>query len=172
MGDATGVEQMECVNDPEQTTVGASQYNTIAAQCCESDGTTCRRYVGNSNTGCIVGHSRWEAVTPTTYTQAVAICEEHGLQLCSVSCRNQGCFYNRHPVWTALPCEESATTGHGRNLAMQAGSGTSSGVVAIGAAATAILPLAFAGYMYHRRRHLSSPERPKSTLGPQVHTLI
>ena len=96
---------MECVRDPAQTTAGTGQFNTIAAQCCKSDG-TCHRSIENS--GCVAGHSKNEGLTPTTYSQAVAMCEEHGLELCTQSCRNTGCLYNRHPVWTALPCMDAS----------------------------------------------------------------
>jgi len=106
-GNAQGTEEMECVRDPTQTTAGTGDWKAIAAQCCESDG-TCRRYIGDATSGCVAGHSNIEGVIPTTYAQAVTMCADHGLQLCEKSCRNAGCWYNRHPIWTALPCEASA----------------------------------------------------------------
>ena len=101
-GRAIGVDAFECVTNPTQTSVGSGAYATIAAQCCEADG-TCRRFVDgkNNDEGCIAGHSGQVvpkgAITPTTYSEAYAMCDALGLQLCDKSCVNQGCFYNNHP---------------------------------------------------------------------------
>merc|ERR1719326_95288 len=43
-----------------------------------------------------------------TYGETVAACEAHGLTLCQQSCKNTGCYYNRHPVYPSLPCDAAA----------------------------------------------------------------
>jgi len=171
-GNARETEEMECVRDPTQTTAGEGSWNTIAAQCCESDG-TCRRYVGDKNDGCVAGHSSREGVVPTTYAQAVTMCADHGLQLCEKSCRNEGCWYNRHPVWTALPCEadikdelvspppppsdksasdKSEESKESKAVTTATGAYGAKEVAIVGAVAfVPTLGLAVAGYMYRRR---------------------
>ena len=39
-----------------------------------------------------------------TYEQTKDKCASLGLQLCDHSCKNQGCSYNVHPVWSGVPC--------------------------------------------------------------------
>jgi len=85
------------------------RYPVIAAQCCEKETGACRRWVGrNDDEGCIAGFSSNTApfVTPMTYGETAAKCESLGLTLCERSCKNAGCYYNRHPVFTKLPCAE------------------------------------------------------------------
>jgi len=169
------------VRDPTQTTAGTGDWKAIAAQCCESDG-TCRRYVGDRNDGCVAGHSSREGVVPTTYAQAVAMCADHGLQLCEKSCRNAGCWYNRHPVWTALPCEvsindalyttpppsdtiSSDNSEDGTATTIDTATGAMGGQVAI-IGAVAFVPtigLAVAGYMYRQSRSQSHRQEQATT---------
>lgn len=110
-GKTWGTTALTCVTDPGQTTVGSGAYATIAAQCCEADG-TCRRFKGSNNDeGCIAGHSKTGTVVATTFAEAHAMCIAKGLQLCSKSCRGTGCHYNRHPVWTDLECDAAQGAG-------------------------------------------------------------
>lgn len=101
-----GMEGVTSVDDvPGETT--SMRHPHIAAQCCERDTGACRRFVGtNDDDGCIAGYSSNIApfIRPMTYGENVAKCESLGLTLCSQSCRHQGCYYNRHPVFTKLPC--------------------------------------------------------------------
>lgn len=95
---------MEHVTSVAQV-AGAStrmRHEEIAAQCCTRD-QQCRRIF---NSECIAGISSNEApfVTAMTYGETVAKCASLGLELCDQSCRNTGCFYNRHPVFTGKPC--------------------------------------------------------------------
>ena len=43
-------------------------------------------------------------VAKYTWSAALAKCESLGLTLCNKSCKDQGCNYNRHPVYTNIPC--------------------------------------------------------------------
>ena len=57
---------------------------------------------------CIAGvfsrNSEKNTFVPMTYGEALSACEDKGLALCDQSCRNTGCSYNNHPVYSALPC--------------------------------------------------------------------
>jgi len=102
---------MESVTSVDDVAGASTQMRNpqIAAQCCERDTGECRRYVGtNNNAGCIAGFSSFSRPTNIelfTYGEAVSKCESLGLTLCERSCRHMGCFYNRHPVFTKLPCD-------------------------------------------------------------------
>merc|ERR1719261_2130171 len=78
------------------------RYNIIAAQCCTPDG-ACRRKVFNT---CVAGESNVlnGAIEELTFSQTMQRCASFGLELCQQSCRNTGCAYNSHPVFTSLPC--------------------------------------------------------------------
>jgi len=87
----------------------------IAAQCCRVGKTdpseACMRYIGaNDEDGCIGG---LYPPTPMTYSEAAARCAQRSkpddaaigtLALCNMTCANKGCFYNKSPVYSALPC--------------------------------------------------------------------
>uniref|UniRef100_A0A7S0LB81 Uncharacterized protein n=1 Tax=Coccolithus braarudii TaxID=221442 RepID=A0A7S0LB81_9EUKA len=96
----------------------------LAAQCCTKSliggpKEVCRRVSkpngakSISSEDCVAGMSlafsgsrnagdQFEAMT---YGQAVEKCEWLGLGLCAQTCMNTGCFYNKNPVYSALPCE-------------------------------------------------------------------
>ena len=81
---------------------------TPPPQCCEADG-TCRRYVGtNDEEGCVAGFSDRDGdgrdIAKYTWSAALAKCESLGLTLCDKWCRGNGCLYDRHPVYTSIPC--------------------------------------------------------------------
>lgn len=103
-----GMESVTSVDEvPEAST--QMRHPQIAAQCCERGTGECRRFVGtNNDAGCIAGFSRESRPTFIelfTYGEAADKCESLGLTLCEQSCRNAGCFYNRHPVFTKIPCD-------------------------------------------------------------------
>jgi len=84
---------------------------TIAAQCCASDQPVpddCRRRAlddgspSDSNADCIAGINA--GFVEMTYGDTVAACEARGLVLCHQSCFDLGCQYNKHPVYSGLPC--------------------------------------------------------------------
>jgi len=82
------------------------RHPQIAAQCCARTTGTCRRFpIGG---GCIAGPSgnQQPPITPMTYGENVAKCEALGLTMCEQSCAGTGCYYNRHPVFTSIPCTE------------------------------------------------------------------
>jgi len=115
-GNSPSTDAMACVTDPGQTTAGSGRYTVIAAQCCEADG-TCRRFVGsNDDDGCVSGHSKQGGVVPTTFAEAVALCDSLGLRLCDTSCKGKGCHYNRHPVWSGLECDAPSAAVSGYSL--------------------------------------------------------
>jgi len=89
----------------------------IAAQCCDPNDPSqpdweaqtqggCRRYTvaggGDTNAGCIGG----KPPTGHTYHETEALCAAAGLAMCDRSCKNGGCGYNSHYVWTNLPCDD------------------------------------------------------------------
>jgi len=127
-GNSRNTNAVACVTNPEQTSVEThGSFPTIAAQCCDSDG-TCRRFFGtNDDDGCLVGHSKQSspdgAIQATTFAEAHAMCSAFGLQLCDKSCRGAGCSYNRHPVWTRLECDavESSSPAGASALSSSAG---------------------------------------------------
>ena len=65
----------------------------------------CRRFVASDNTeeGCIGGNP----VVPVTYSENVELCDAAGLVLCDTNCDGQGCFYNKYPVRTGVPCGDT-----------------------------------------------------------------
>jgi len=81
----------------------------IAAQCCTSGG-ECRRRAkdngdaSNSNGDCIAGVKSQGTFITMTYGDAKTACEDRGLQLCKKVCKDKGCNYNIHPVWTGWDC--------------------------------------------------------------------
>jgi len=80
----------------------------IAAQCCTA-ADECRRTTAwpvYDRNQCQAGMSGNLApfITLMTYAETVAKCAAAGLQLCAQSCKGLGCNYNRHPVYTNLPC--------------------------------------------------------------------
>eukprot|EP00310_Coccolithus_braarudii_P000129 CAMPEP_0183378242 /NCGR_PEP_ID=MMETSP0164_2-20130417/124810_1 /TAXON_ID=221442 /ORGANISM="Coccolithus pelagicus ssp braarudi, Strain PLY182g" /LENGTH=418 /DNA_ID=CAMNT_0025555793 /DNA_START=152 /DNA_END=1409 /DNA_ORIENTATION=- len=93
------------------TTAAGAHMSIIATQCCieGADGQEkCRRKMKGA---CIAGDSlaRQGEIVPFTYGQAEEKCHELGLQLCKQSCAFTGCNYNRHPVYTSLPCPSFIT---------------------------------------------------------------
>lgn len=103
-----------CVTDASATQVyvGSTQ-RYLAAQCCvvgDSSLSGCRRYdptLGNTDAGCYSG--KGDGFTAKTILQTEAICKAAGLELCSGSCKAQGCDYGNRAVWTGLPCPELAS---------------------------------------------------------------
>merc|ERR1719222_1890774 len=45
-----------------------------------------------------------------TYGDTVAACEARGLVLCHQSCFDLGCQYNKHPVYSGLPCPSAGAS--------------------------------------------------------------
>lgn len=100
---------------PQHTCVPATATELegvrIAAQCCLKN--ACRRWEGKNNEeGCMVGTGRAEnsfeeAITATTFKEAEALCASKGFELCDgeTNCRDKGCRYNNHPVWTSQRCQ-------------------------------------------------------------------
>jgi len=81
----------------------------IAPQCCSLSG-ECMRVVDGA---CIAGESvvdypHFDPTKRMTYEQNYQYCAERGLQLCSKSCFDTGCSYDNHPVFTSLPCSQTA----------------------------------------------------------------
>jgi len=100
----------------------------IAAQCCAPStlqtphSGDCRRRAtrdgsaSGTDDDCVAGQSPEAAFAPDgrafppralermTYGDTVARCGALGLRLCRQSCAHQGCFYDMHPVYSALPC--------------------------------------------------------------------
>jgi len=107
-GSRTGAQLVTCVRPgDEQVETAPWKLETIAAQCCETDG-TCRRQDVDGT--CVAGVSDKTinpggGIEPMTYGEAVVKCAQLGLELCDKSCAGKGCGYNRHPVWSRLPCE-------------------------------------------------------------------
>tara|TARA_B100001079_G_C16311759_1_gene470398 strand:- start:388 stop:984 length:597 start_codon:yes stop_codon:yes gene_type:complete len=103
-----------CVTDASATQVyvGSTQ-RYLAAQCCvvgDSSISGCRRHdptLGNTDAGCYSGKD--SGFTAKTILQTEAICKAAGLELCSGSCKAQGCNYAGKAVWTGLPCPELAS---------------------------------------------------------------
>jgi len=82
-------------------------YDRIAAQCCTggSGANACRRNVPGS--GCVAGTSTdtlGGLIDKFTYAENEEFCTSKGLFMCEQSCKGRGCFYNKHPVFTSLPC--------------------------------------------------------------------
>ena len=108
-----GMENVRSVADVAGATT-AMRNPQIAAQCCTA-AAECRRaststggYSNNLNE-CQAVYSGASSpfITLMTYGETVAKCASVGLQLCAQSCVNEGCYYNRHPVYTSLPCPTS-----------------------------------------------------------------
>lgn len=76
--------------------------NTIAAQCCTVRG-WCHRKFKNE---CISGFSSDQPphIEPMTWGENAQLCESYGLYMCKKSCVDDGCGYNKHPVYTGIPC--------------------------------------------------------------------
>merc|ERR1719181_263957 len=98
------------LNDETMTWPGM-RHERIAAQCCTSDG-ECRRKVGPGGGECVAGDSGMEngLITEFTYAKNEEFCAEKGLVMCKRSCKGGGCFYNRHPVFSSIPCPEPPST--------------------------------------------------------------
>jgi len=154
----------------EQVTTADHGRKTIAAQCCEADG-TCRRQVDGT---CVAGKStrgtEGSGIEPMTFGEAVAKCAQLNLELCDRSCAGSGCNYNSHPVWSRLPCDPSpsavsiasqsadvakpppASPPPPLPTAVGAFDGAGASLIPIGLAA-AVMPLGLvAGFVYRRRR--------------------
>jgi len=88
----------------------------IAAQCCKSnsvnpiDSDDCRRRSGpngdqsTSNADCIAGMTKFGSFKVMTYEEAVKLCDDYNLELCSQTCSGKGCQYNLNPVYSARAC--------------------------------------------------------------------
>jgi len=110
-GDARNINSYYClrpesdwVTDIAQlgvTQIGDSNIrnSAFAGQCCTQSG-GCRRSLDGQ---CVAGAS--PNIAPMTYEDNLEFCESRGLVLCAQSCYNQGCQYNRHVVYTSVPCE-------------------------------------------------------------------
>jgi len=89
------------------TTTAPFERETIAVQCCRTDG-TCVRKTSDDDDTCLSGFSDKDGsppyITEHTFGEAVSICAANGLELCAGSCAGTGCSYNRHPVFSSLPC--------------------------------------------------------------------
>lgn len=102
-----------CVGVDDSDTIKNGKI--IAAQCCDADGMGlngmgCYRWFGSSDDeGCIGGHSktRKKELKEMTYREVFAKCDSMGLVMCQANCKDKGCFYNRHPVWTGIECDPS-----------------------------------------------------------------
>ena len=75
-GNRAAATQLACVAEDSDVTTAIKGRSdlTIATQCCvKGDGapkTACRRYVGNSRTGCVSGHAKLGRVAPKTFREA------------------------------------------------------------------------------------------------------
>jgi len=89
--------------------VTAISGKPIAAQCCDKGGDkACRRIApgkANNDDGCIAGLAKRKPPEAMTYAAAQNRCAALGLDMCEKSCKNSGCFYNGHPVYTKLACD-------------------------------------------------------------------
>jgi len=86
----------------------------VAAQCCTlASPPQCVRWLGtNDDAGCLSG----KPPAAHTYEAAVRLCDALNLVLCTadalpdVQCAGTGCQYNKWPVWSAVPCSDSAVS--------------------------------------------------------------
>jgi len=89
--------------------VTAINGKPIAAQCCDKGGgATCRRFEEgkkNDAEGCVAGFAKTKPPKTMTYSEAKAKCDRLGLDMCKKSCSGSGCYYNKYPVYTSLPCD-------------------------------------------------------------------
>ena len=109
-----GMETVTRISDVPGVTFPLSRP-TIAAQCCTPNG-QCRRHVSGQCIGGFSGDSSrgdggldndpW--VKPMTYSETKASCAAKGLVMCQQSCKNKGCWYNLHAVYTDKPCPASS----------------------------------------------------------------
>lgn len=108
----TGADVLGCLRPGEdeetETWPGFRSWPIIAAQCCTKGDGECRRVHDGE---CIVGDSKelGGEIERLTYGEVVERCDSLGLTTCGKSCANTGCSYNRHPVYTSVPCEAQAS---------------------------------------------------------------
>lgn len=108
----------EAITDPTQLGIGVpTPKSRIAGQCC-TEAQECRRRPlpngdENGNDACISdfssprGNPKGE-IRPMTFGEVKTYCAGLGLGLCRQSCRGTGCQYDRHPVFTGVPCPYAA----------------------------------------------------------------
>jgi len=126
-GDAANVEPLFCLwpgDESVTSSVGQEPsrempQTDIAAQCCASNqrvAKDCRRRAhadgtsSDSNSDCVVGFRKGSTDTfvAMTYADTVALCASMDLVLCGQSCSGMGCFYNFHPVFSSVPCDDAS----------------------------------------------------------------
>jgi len=111
--DAESSFNFKCVPFNDLVKDGADTFDTIeglpiAAQCCDDDGEgKCYRHLGSEPETCISG----SPPKPTSYREAVRLCELHNLAVCKKRCSGTGCGYNNYPVWTSITCDDELPEG-------------------------------------------------------------
>lgn len=119
-----GMEHVTRLSDVPGLTIDVNvARDTIAGQCCLPNNpdrlSSCRREVDNK---CVAGFSGrperggvfgpgfsndpW--IQPMTYGDTARVCASKGLVMCQQTCRNKGCWYNKHLVYTDKPCPASS----------------------------------------------------------------
>lgn len=117
-----GMEHVKRISDVPGLTVNVAR-DTIAGQCCLPNDPgasgSCRRIVDDK---CVAGFSGrpdrggvfgpgfssdpW--IQPMTYGDTARVCASKGLVMCQQTCKNKGCWYNSHLVYTDKPCPASS----------------------------------------------------------------
>ena len=100
--------QGECIST-SSAAIATANDQPIAGQCCTSEGECRRRFTtdgsrSSSNDDCLSGVYFTTSFFAMTYAETLSRCEAVGLQLCTQSCRGQGCSYDRAYVWSSIPC--------------------------------------------------------------------